>query len=293
MMENESEQEETVTLTHGTDIVQAYPVTLTHGTDIFHGYQVINTQTPFANTIYIFGAPSPPIIILSQVQRNDEGHHSHSWIKRLAEKLFGRRLALREPHHEKNNYFNNENTNRNQAHIYIMNNYIKFSNCVIINNGINQHENENHEQKEDSKSERASDKDDHEATVECVKTETATPQEPLSNVPPRTVKDFSHSPLVAYMTYPEHANYLLGHLHQEMEKQKTARGRILYLKAVCEVGLFKSRIPYTAYVIEFGKNMSQSNYSRLMGNGGKYTNDEITLALESIDLSVFKSKNKA
>ncbi len=72
-------------------------VSLSIGTNHIHVYLVPNTLTQFANTICIVGAPSPPLITLPQAQRNDEGHHSHSWIKRLAEKLFGRGLALREP----------------------------------------------------------------------------------------------------------------------------------------------------------------------------------------------------
>ncbi len=245
-MENESEKEETVTLTHGTDI--------------FHGYQVINTQTPVAKIIYIFGAPSPPIIILSQAQRNDEGHHSHSWIKSLAEKFFRRKHSSQEPHHEKNSYFNNENTNRNQAHIYIMNNYINFSNCVIINNGINQHENENHEQKEDSKSESASDKDDHEATVECVKTETTPPQEPLSNVPPKTVKDYSHSPLKPFFADQRIADIALDLLHELIDNADSSKAKIMPIRAISEIGCFISRIPYKVYISEFGHIAKASFY---------------------------------
>ncbi len=118
--------------------------------------------------------------------------------------------------------------------------------------------------------------------------ETATPQQPLSNVPPTTLKDFSHSPLIAYMTYPEHANYLLGWLHYRMDdKIKKYRDYFIPFRAAYEKGLFKSNIPYKYFEMEFGNKITQSFYSRLMGKSANYTDDEISLALEGLNLNVF------
>jgi hypothetical protein len=113
------------------------------------------------------------------------------------------------------------------------------------------------------------------------------------NLQTEPIRDYTKSPLYEIMTYPEHAQYLLEWLHKNMDNQKSGRSIILPLKAVYEKGLFKTKIPYTAFVEEFGNCVSQTNYSRLMGDSSNYTNDELSLALEGIDLSIFKTKNMA
>ncbi len=166
-----------------------------------------------------------------------------------------------------------------------MNNYINISNCVIINNGINQHENENHEQKEDSKSESASDKDDHEATAECVKTETATPQEPLSNVPPKTVKDYSHSPLKPFFVDQNIVDIILKWLHELMDKHNLPKPKLKPLRAAYEAGIFTQMIPLKIYKMEFGK-ISTSSYYDWMKGKNKYDPSEIDALIEQIPVKL-------
>ncbi len=281
-MENESEKEETVTLTHGTDI--------------FHGYQVINTQTPVAKIIFIFGAPSPPTIILSQAQRNDEGHHSHSWIKRLAEKLFGRRLALREPIFKckcqnlfiGGTYIFNQNIYMKKMDFFGSINigqYVhqEFGDVNIHFGQQNNQQNDNHKQEEDE----APKEKDEEGGFKDMKT---SPPLLLPEIVARaSQRDYSHSPFLDYMTYPKHADYLLDWLHQQMDNKKGTYREILKpLKAACEYGLFVGPIPYSVFVEEFKIPIGQSQYSKLMADGGKYPKNEFKNVIQTLNLSIFK-----
>ena len=149
--------------------------------------------------------------------------------------------------------------------------FVNFSNCIIIAENFNKEE--SHQQR--SNKDEAEDVECEEVKVEPQKTETPAPT---------TAKDYSKSPLVRYMTHPEQAQPLLEWLHSNMDNQKTDRERIKPLKAVFEKKYFKSTIPYEDYKKEFGDEVDQTQYSRLMGKGGKYSEDELKLVLKSLNL---------
>lgn len=116
-----------------------------------------------------------------------------------------------------------------------------------------------------------------------------TKDEVATNIKPaETNKDYSSSPLIPYMTYPALAQYLLAWFHKRMNNQPTVKERLKPFKAAHERGLFKCPVPYEAFIAEFGFCISQTWYSRLMSSGDNYSDDELTLAIETLDLSVFK-----
>ena len=76
--------------------------------------------------------------------------------------------------------------------------------------------------------------------------------------------DYSGSPFLRHFSNPEKAP--------------------LILKAAVEKGHLTWPIPYEDFRQEFGDIVSQTRYSRLMGNEGKYKNKELKLVLESLKL---------
>ena len=99
--------------------------------------------------------------------------------------------------------------------------------------------------------------------------------------------DYSKSPLVPYLTYPQHAQYFIGWLHYRMDNQKAKKDFILPLKAAMERGLFKRPIPYEVFKEEFGDMVKQYEYSRLM-NGTRIKDADLDLVLETLDLKIFQ-----
>ncbi len=94
----------------------------------------------------------------------------------------------------------------------------------------------------------------------------------------------SRSPFLRHITKPEKAQTILQWLHQVIEYQVTDREIIRPLKAAVEEGLLTWPIPYDDFRQEFGDIVSQTRYSRLMGNDGKYTKKELQLVLKSLNL---------
>ncbi len=153
--------------------------------------------------------------------------------------------------------------------------YANFSNCIIIAENFTQEE--SHQQQ--SKKDEAED-------VECeeVKEEPDTHYEPSTTCRQLPCRDYSKSPLFPLLTHPEHAPILISWLHSNMSNQSNDRDRIKPLKAAFEYHYFKSTIPYETFKLEFGKLVCQSSYSKLMGQGGNYTEDELKTILKSLNI---------
>ena len=175
-----------------------------------------------------------------------------------------------------------------------MNIFGHINNCTIISNETIYNSSEDKKKDKSEESDDDSDTSDNSEVVPFEEIDSKPKQEePHSDQPNKQPRDYTQSPLYELMTYPEHAQYLLEWLHKTMDNQKSGRSIILPLKAVYEKGLFKTRIPYTSFVEEFGDSVSQTYYSKLMSSDDKYTDDEITLVLEGLDLRVFmKLKNQ-
>ena len=104
-------------------------------------------------------------------------------------------------------------------------------------------------------------------------------------------KDYSNSPLVPLLTYPEHAQYFISWLHLNMDNQKDYREKLKAFRAVSENGYFKRAVPYDIFVEEFGYQLSQGWYSTLMGENGNYSDDELKLAIQTLDKERFSQNN--
>lgn len=96
--------------------------------------------------------------------------------------------------------------------------------------------------------------------------------------------DHSNSPLIPYLTHPEQAQPLIEWLHRSMANQSSDRDRIMPLKAAFEKHLLKRVPQYEDFKKEFGEIVCQSQYSRMMGNEGKYSEDEFKRVLASLKL---------
>ena len=106
--------------------------------------------------------------------------------------------------------------------------------------------------------------------------------------PSGTIKDYSKSVLVPFLTYPDNADYFIDWLHRSMENQSKVKDYLLPLRAATEKGLFKTPIPYKVFQEEFGDKVSQTWYSKLMGSNDIYSEDEFTLVLESLNMELFE-----
>ena len=105
-----------------------------------------------------------------------------------------------------------------------------------------------------------------------------------------TTKDYSKSLLIPFMTYPQHAQYLLEWLHLNMDNQKNLREKLKAFRAVSEKGFFKGDISYEIFIAEFSYGISQSWYSRLMRDPNIYFDDELNLSIQSLNLNIFEKK---
>lgn len=105
-----------------------------------------------------------------------------------------------------------------------------------------------------------------------------------------TNKDYSNSPLIPHLTYPQYAQYFIGWLHSNMDNQKNYREKLKAFRAVSEKGFFKGDISYEIFNEEFGYGISQSWYSRLMRDPNIYFDDELNLSIQSLNLNIFEIK---
>lgn len=105
--------------------------------------------------------------------------------------------------------------------------------------------------------------------------------------------DYSKSLLVACFRSAEKAPYCIDWLHQSINSSLPDREKVKPLKALFENHILRYVPNYNDYVQEFGPVVSQSSYSKLMGNGGKYSKDELKDCLEPLLLffSMEKPKN--
>ena len=101
-------------------------------------------------------------------------------------------------------------------------------------------------------------------------------------------KDYANSKLVPLLTYPEQANYLIGWMHVNIERQPKISERIRIIKALDSRYYFKSKVGYKDYIGEFGGDFTASWYSRLMKR--EIPSDELDVILESLDSSIFPIK---
>ena len=192
--------------------------------------------------------------------------------------------------------------------------YANFSNCIIIAENFNKEE--HHEQRNkkdeaedveceevkvepDSKHNEASDCKEA-SPIEKISLEQETRKE-ITPVPKAnktkaegqigtTNKDYSNSPLIPHLTYPQYAQYFIGWLHSNMDNQKNYREKLKAFRAVSEKGFFKGDISYEIFNEEFGYGISQSWYSRLMRDPNIYFDDELNLSIQSLNLNIFEIK---
>lgn len=192
--------------------------------------------------------------------------------------------------------------------------YANFSNCIIIAENFNKEE--HHEQRSnkdeaedveceevkvepDSKHNEASDCKEA-SPIEKISLEQETRKE-ITPVPKAnetkaegqigtTNMDYSKSPLIPHLTYPQHAQYFIGWLHSNMDNQKNYREKLKAFRAVFEKGFFKGDISYEIFNEEFGYGISQSWYSRLMRDPNIYFDDELNLSIQSLNLNIFEIK---
>ena len=193
--------------------------------------------------------------------------------------------------------------------------YANFSNCIIIAENFKQEESH---QRQRSKEDEAEDVECEEVKVEpdskhneASDCKEASPIEKISleqetrkEITPvpkanktnaegqigTTNKDYSNSPLIPHLTYPQYAQYFIGWLHSNMDNQKNYREKLKAFRAVSEKGFFKGDISYEIFNEEFGYGISQSWYSRLMRDPNIYFDDELNLSIQSLNLNIFEIK---
>lgn len=135
-----------------------------------------------------------------------------------------------------------------------------FNNCIIFNNDF--HENEAHKQeKEDTD---VSDDADHTEVVE---------------VQPVHLSDNSNSGIIRFFAQRSKARPILSWLHETTDDLETPKERLLNVRAVYEAGHFTQRIPYKAYVEEFGP-ITKSRYKHWMGEELNYSKKDIDDIIE-------------
>ena len=203
---------------------------------------------------------SPPgMTLVLEQQKLELGEH-HCWVKRFFMNLFSTKINVYLSISELNitrQIFNSESV--------LVSNNIKnmFNNCTLNNCTFNTHNVTDSSQNGEHTKQQAAEVVD----VEVVKYEG---------------EDHSNSPLIPYLTHPELAQPLIEWLHRSMANQSSDRDTILPLKAAFEKHLLKRVPQYDDFKKEFGDIVCQSQYSRLMGNEGKYTEDEFKRVLASL-----------
>ena len=169
------------------------------------------------------------------------------------------------------------NTQNNFSNLYDMKDLAPIYNmykCSIVNNYYDNKE--QHEEKPEAEE------------VPCEEVKPKRNEAPVNRQQEMTRKDYSKSPLIPFMTYPQHAQYLLEWLHLNMDNQKNLREKLKAFRSVSEKGLFRGEISYEIFNEEFGYGISQSWYSRLMSDPNIYFDDELNLSIQSLDLNIFK-----
>ena len=209
-----------------------------------------NKEVKYTTLPLIF--ESPPI--------NTSPHHC--WVKRFFTNFFRTQinvyLSISELNVTKQIY--------NSESILVSNNIKKmFNNCTLNNCTFNTHNVTDSSQNGEHSKQPAAEVMD----VEVMKFEG---------------EDHSNSPLIPYLTHPEQAQPIIEWLHRSMANQNSDRERIKPLKAAFEKHLLKSVPQYDDFRKEFGDIVCQSQYSRLMGNEGKYTEDEFKRVLASLNV---------
>lgn len=101
----------------------------------------------------------------------------------------------------------------------------------------------------------------------------------------RTVKvtrpvDSIESPIVKYMTDLSKAEYTLSWLHSLMDGASSPKDKLLPLRGLVEIGVFKDMIPYKDYVVEFGY-MPKTTYSQWMKENSNYKEKELELIVKT------------
>ena len=229
---------------------------------------------PSPLTFALSGASSSPINISPLITISPPGMHivleqqmleqgeQPSWAKRFIKHFFRPQLNVYLSISELNitrQIFNSESV--------IVSNNIKnmFNNCTLNNCTFNTHNITDSSQNGERGKPQAAEVVD----VEVVKYEG---------------EDHSNSPLIPYLTHPEQAQPLIEWLHRSMANQGSDRDTIMPLKAAFEKHLLKRVPQYEDFKKEFGEIVCQSQYSRLMGNEGKYSEDDFKRVLASLKI---------
>jgi len=229
---------------------------------------------------------SPPGMHLVLEQQKLEQGKPHGKLKRFLKRVFAFKKHKKQESNN-NQYFIEKLTLEVSDDIFsnvkkdnMINNINAFY-CVIMNSDNNSDKKEQSNEKEGKEE---PDDADHSEVVEVQPTsakESAVKQSDLN-------KDYSNSKLVPLLTYPEQANYLIGWMHLNIERQPKISERIRIIKALDSRYYFKSKVGYKDYIGEFGGDFTASWYSRLMKR--EIPSDVLDVILESLDTSIFPIK---
>jgi len=222
-----------------------------------------NTSTPIRHN------PLTPQYITdittSPPARLPSAGHRHKMLGRL----FG---LLKHLAHDERTY----QINLNVSNINIMKNFSPTCNIYIRGNNYGFNVYDSTSKKENAEAE--------EANFEEVK-----PESMVEPFVPSGI-DYSNSSLVACFRNAEKAPYYIDWLHQNINSSLPDREKVKPLKALFENHILRYVPNYNDFVQEFGAVVSQSSYSKYMGNAGKYSKDELKDCLEPIFLFFSKEK---
>jgi len=263
-MELESEKEDSVIIVSGNVIPNAY--------------QVINTYPQFANTIFVFGAPSPPLIESVQVPLFAEPERPQSWFKRIA------KMVVRRGRSSKSKFFEKDDKNSLSVRpiIYQLNitNTMNvfgplYNHGVIISQDIHkENHNKEHQDKQETESKDSSDNDDHVDNVNIIDSESNQIDDKTVMKKDNAINKDSHPTFRTYITKCNNVESLIIWLRDNMSQLKSPKEKLMYLRAAYEAGYFTKLIPYEVYISEFG-NISKSRYYVWMGNELRYKQSDL------------------
>ncbi len=248
-----SENDEEIHHSLGKDFLYSCPSSLT--------FALSGASSSPINISPLITISPPGMTIVLEQQKLEQGKHL-CWAKRFIKHFFRPQLNVYLSISELNitrQIFNSESV--------LVSNTIKnmFNNCTLNNCTFNTHNVTDSSLNGEHTRQQAAEVMD----VEVVKYEG---------------EDHSNSPLIPCLTHPEQAQPLIEWLHRSMANQSSDRDTMLPFKAAFEKHLLK-RVPhYEDFKKEFGDIVCQSQYSRLMGNEGKYTEDEFKRVLASLKL---------
>ena len=238
------------------------PIHHFEGKDLLHSCP---SKSPFAQT----GNSSPIITISPPVAIPPPDIHSHKdhfqkfhKIKELLKGLFFYKIhkeTIYQPMVNCNLIIGKMNiaTQNNQTILQDMKNFGPIFNIYNKGTIINNFGNDN-QSNEQAEAEEAKDAD-HTEVVE---------------VQPISTKEDNQPGIIRFFAQRSKAHPILKWLHETTDDLETPKERLMNVRAVYEAGHFTQRIPYKAYVEEFGP-ITKSRYKHWMGEELNYSKKDI------------------